>query len=392
MPNFKEEDIKMSGLTYPSDLGDGITYPDIIQITIIKKNGANLKFIKDNAGKNFKADLANSALGKRLVKELNEARTKPDANGKKMEKLNATQAIEQIVSVSGQLQNVADDLIDAKPDGVSDLLQLGSAFGTSLVDTLQKSKIDPTTGKPSIEKPLATISLPMPDNLTYNEQIEWQSTDLGALGGGAKGASLNGGSVAGAGFSQLGSIISGGTGALVSSVLGAGIAGGAVLGVLGAGNSVQGTIESQVRVKSNPFKEQTFQGVPFRPFEFSWTFSPTSQREVDDIKKIIKLLRQHSRPSYDGGNQFLFKYPDTMQIEFKTYSRKSGILKANPDVLITNKYLPKLKQCICKSINTNYATAGWHSFKEGAPTSITLQLQFEEIDIVTSEDIETEDY
>ena len=103
------------------------------------------------------------------------------------------------------------------------------------------------------------------------------------------------------------------------------------------------------------------------------------------------MLRQNSRPDYSGGNEFLFTYPNTMQIQFKTYLRKNDIT-VEDDVLIDNDYLPKLHPCVCKSINTNYATAGWHSFVDGAPTSITLQLQFEEINIVTSEQIKTEGY
>ena len=44
---------------------------------------------------------------------------------------------------------------------------------------------------------------------------------------------------------------------------------------------------------------------------------------------------------------------------------------------------------VCKSVNTNYTTAGWRSFENGAPTSVTLQLGFEEIDIITSDDVDT---
>ena len=217
----------------------------------------------------------------------------------------------------------------------------------------------------------------MPDNLTYNEQVEWQAADLGAMSGLAKGQSTD--SLAGAGFSQLGSIISGGAGALVSGVLGGGVAGGAVLGALGGGSTVQGTIESQLKLRANPFKEQTFQGIPFRPFEFSWTFSPTSEKEVKDIKDIINQIRGHSKPDYGEGGKFFFKYPHEFKIEFLTFDTN--------EELIHNEYLPKLKNCICKSVNTNFATAGWYSFEKGAPTSITLQLQFEEIEIITKDDV-----
>jgi len=368
--------------TFPSDLENSKAYPDMIQIRIVKQGGADLKKFTSGLDNSITEQIKTNGLQEKIFAGLDKKKDadKRESLQKALDSGNATLIIAELST-----RRAIDGF---KNEGTLDGLDLvGSIIGTAA----QQAAVDFQESKPRLEM-LNLISLPMPDNLTYNEQIEWQSTDLGGIGGLAKGASLNGGSAAGAGFSQLGSIISGGTGALVSSVLGAGIAGGAVLGVLGAGNAVQGTIESQIKVKSNPFKEQTFQGVPFRPFEFSWTFSPTSQTEVDTIKEIINLLRQNSRPSYrGGGNEFLFDYPNTMQIEFKTYLRKNDIT-VKDDVLINNDYLPKLKQCICKSINTNYATAGWHSFKDGAPTSITLQLQFEEIDIVTSDDIKDKGY
>jgi len=367
--------------TFPSDLENSKAYPDMIQIRILKQGGADLKKFTSGLDNSITEQINSNGIREKIFAGLDE---KKDAGKIKSlrQALDSGQATLIIAELSAQRA------IDGfKNEGTLDALDLvGSIIGTAA----STAAADFQKSKPTLEM-LNLISLPMPDNLTYNEQIEWQSTDLGGIGGLAQGKTLNGGSAAGAGFSQLGSIISGGTGALVSSVLGAGIAGGAVLGVLGAGNALQGTIESQIKIKSNPFKEQTFQGVPFRPFEFSWTFSPTSQTEVDTIKEIINLLRQNSRPDYSGGNEFLFTYPNTMQIQFKTYLRKNDIT-VEDDVLIDNDYLPKLHPCVCKSINTNYATAGWHSFVDGAPTSITLQLQFEEINIVTSEQIKTEGY
>ena len=84
----------------------------------------------------------------------------------------------------------------------------------------------------------------------------------------------------------------------------------------------------------------------------------------------------------DKPDSAIFSYPDEFKIEFLT---NNGY-----DYFEPNKYLPKLKQCVCKSVNTNFTTAGWKSFEEGAPTTITLQLGFEETDIITSEQVEIE--
>ena len=176
-------------------------------------------------------------------------------------------------------------------------------------------------------------------------------------------------------------MLAGGAGAIVSKLLGGGLLGGAVLGGLGGGAALQGAIESNLRVKSNPFKEQTFQGVGFRPFEFSFVFNARSQTEVNTIRKIINTFRKFSKPSLESPESAIFNYPAEFQIEFLTLKQ---------DIWTPNKYLPKLKQCVCKSVNTNFTTAGWKSFEEGAPTTITLQIGFEETDIITNSDVKIE--
>ena len=340
---------------FPTDLelGDKGYYPDIMKITIIKRDGANIDTFKEkvkpdlvrNLKKEGQGDAANTAIA-----------TKLEEGGGIFGAL-----FQGIKTVTKEVGDKGTDAITGET--TKTLLK-------SLVTTFSESKAGAEF--------ISIVALPMPDNLTYNEQLEWQASDLGALSGLAKGKSAD--NLASAGFSQLGSIISGGAGALVSGVLGAGIAGGAVLGALGGGSTVQGTIESQLRIKANPFKEQTFQGVPFRPFEFSWTFSPRTLIEVNTIKDIINQIRGHSKPDYAGGSEFFFKYPHEFKIEFLTISDDDG-------QLYQNEYLPKLKNCICKSVNTNFATAGWYSFQDGAPTSITLQLQFEEVEIITHKDV-----
>lgn len=340
---------------FPTDLelGDKGYYPDIMKITIIQRDGASIDTFKDNV----KTDLARNLRKEGQGDATNTAIAKSLEGGKGIFEA----VFEGIKTVTKEAEGKGTEAFTG---------ETAKLFIESIGTSFAESK--------SEEKFISIVALPMPDNLTYNEQLEWQASDLGALSGLAKGKKAN--DIASAGFSQLGSIISGGAGALVSGVLGAGIAGGAVLGALGGGSTVQGTIESQLRIKANPFKEQTFQGVPFRPFEFSWTFSPRTLLEVNTIKDIINQIRGHSKPDYDGGSEFFFKYPHEFKIEFLTISDEDG-------QLYQNEYLPKLKNCICKSVNTNFATAGWYSFQDGAPTSITLQLQFEEIEIITKTDV-----
>ena len=57
------------------------------------------------------------------------------------------------------------------------------------------------------------------------------------------------------------------------------------------------------------------------------------------------------------------------------------------ETYITNQYLPEIKFCICQTVNTNFTAAGWRSFEGGAPSDITLQMTFQETEIITGEDV-----
>jgi hypothetical protein len=354
-------------LQFPDNLHTNYTHPDYVMFTIVNRPGASL----DKAVAALPAQLTKNITKGKLPKD--EQKTLTDLVSENQDKPLKVVGDLLLSGINKSLEEKGDNTKDAAGGAVDNsVIILGSLF-----DATNQSKNVGSTNSPTRE--VGNILLPMPDNLTYAEQTEWQGADLGAIGGLAKNGLGDTKDLAGAGFSQLGTIISGGAGALVSSVLGGGVLGGALVGALGGGNVLQGTIESTFRIKSNPFKEQTFQGVPFRPFDFSWTFSPTSENETKTIKKIINTFREYTKPSYKDLSQFQFLYPHELNVKFYT--------KKDDGSIVENEYLPCLKPCICKSINTNFATAGWHSFKDGAPTSITLQMQFEEIEIITAGDV-----
>lgn len=365
--SFKSKE-SFGNLRFPGNLGLDYVHPDYVMFTIVNRPGASLEKF-------------NKALPAALKNRINTSGIKDSEEVKKLTKIvnkNPDRPFKTIADlvVAGGDTDVAND---AKKNDKSDSATIRnlSISGGAISDAFQKSKL--IDGKKVPVRQVGSIVLPMPDNLTYAEQTEWQGADLGVIGGIAKNGTENINGVGQAGFSQLGTIISGGAGALVSSVLGGGVLGGALVGALGGGNVLQGTLETQFRIKSNPFKEQTFQGVPFRPFDFSWTFSPTSESETLEIKNIIDTFREYTKPTYKDASKFQFLYPHELNVKFYTKDASGGVVE--------NEYLPKLKPCICKSINTNFATAGWHSFKDGAPTSITLQMQFEEIEIITAGDV-----
>ena len=374
MPKIEEQNTGFDGgsLHYPTDLGVGFTHPDCVKISIGTNPGVSLGPLTDQvkqiarSGQNSRIDALN--------KELNALVGSDVPQIQKIEELSA-----EITKLRKRFS------IKELSVGLNDLAAItGEAFKGG-IETLKRGLNNLREGqKKNVFTFLQSIYLPMPENLVYNEPIDWTGTDLGMMKAGADALLGKAGSdnaLSSAALGQAGNVLAGGAGAIVSKLLGGGLLGGAVLGGLGGGNALQGAIESNLRIKANPFKEQTFQGVGFRPFEFSFIFNARSQTEVNTIRKIINTFRKHSKPSLESTESAIFNYPSEFQIEFLTLSQGGWI---------DNEYVPKLKQCICKSVNTNFTTAGWKSFEEGAPTTITLQLGFEEVDIITSGDVEIE--
>ena len=53
-----------------------------------------------------------------------------------------------------------------------------------------------------------------------------------------------------------------------------------------------------------------------------------------------------------------------------------------------NPYIPQIKMCVLKTINTNFAAQNaWRSLQNGAPVEISLALTFVETELVTGEDV-----
>lgn len=374
MPKINRS-IEKTSLQYPDDLGVGFTYPDCIKIEIVKKDGLSLDGVKDTLektiedGKTTRFVELNSSI-KDLEKQLTEV---DKADREQLESITAlieTQRTERR-ELSGRLK---------KGSGIalSDAAALLKNPVKLLKDSLAAVRAE---NKKLSEEHIQSIYLPMPEQLGYNEAVDWSGADLGIAKAGMDALLANpkGSDIKGAALGQAGNILAGGAGSLVGSLLGSGILGGAI-GAVALGGDAQSAIESKFRVKSNPFKEQTFQGVGFRPFQFDFKFNARSQSEVVTIKDIINAFRRYSKPSLESPESSIFKYPAEFKIHFLTNN--------GADSLITNKWLPKIKNCICKSVNTNFTSAGWHSFEDGAPTTISLQLGFEEIDIITNESVE----
>ena len=373
-----------SQLKYPLDVDSGIFYKEAIKFEILERSGVSLGQVAGT----FKEEISNEVEAAKSVKGLGTLIR------------NKHREINELASVSGKWaagpRNQNLDKIEAAKAQLAALEEKREGLGGSnksvgsvamevAGNSISKLQSLNAQSKPVSVRFIGSILLNMPAGVQYNEQIDWQSTDLGVVGALLKGRSglpgagdaLKSGSIA-----NVGRMAGGAAGGIISKMLGTGGAAGAVVGaVLGSNGAVQGAVESTFSIKSNPYKEQTFQGINFRPFEFSFTFRARSNEEMKEIRNIITAFRGYSKPSFDTiGQAGTFSYPKEFRIHFLT-------LDEGADDYKVNEWIPQIKTCILKGVNTNFTGSGWKTFEGGAPVDITLQLSFEETEIVTQEDV-----
>lgn len=265
--------------------------------------------------------------------------------------------------------------------GRSDKEKIAEAYdvrdaGGSILSTQGKNmKMD--------EKILEHCFLYMPNSVTYAEGANWGAEELGAIGNFVKqGLTGKGGGI----DDMLKAFAGGSVGAIAtaaSTALGAmaGGAGGALGAFMGAG-AIGGGLRAAGRFATNPYEEQMFNGIPFRSFSFEFAFAPASEPEGKMVENIIKMFRKHSRPGYVGGimGEGMFSFPNEFKIDFK--KNMNGALVPNDD-------LPKIHNCVCTNVSTNYTPEGfWVALRDGKPLAYTLGLTFNETVKITQKDVE----
>ena len=129
-----------------------------------------------------------------------------------------------------------------------------------------------------------------------------------------------------------------------------------------------------------PKMEVMFENIGKRSFSYSFTFTPSSEQEADEIDKIIKAFRFHASADYADEFGFELTIPDQFEIEYYTQNNSP------------NGYLHKIGTCVLESVNVTYGgdKMTWHetNAKGAPPTKTTLALSFKELMTVTKSAIE----
>lgn len=227
---------------------------------------------------------------------------------------------------------------------------LGAASGAVLADNAfqpdKKFRID------------SAIALAVNNTPSVTYRVEYKSMDLGSLGG-----FLAGGSAAV--DSKTGAFLGESAKALLLNTM-----------------QIPAAITSNVDPKAlaalgtnqtmNPFREQVFENVETRSFNFDYKFFPRNSSEAAAAQSIIKMFKFHMHPELDTGGLF-YIYPSTFDIQYFFNGSE------NPNI-------NKISECVLTAMKVDYGPSGqMSSFADGSPTEISMSLSFVELEVLTKE-------
>ena len=136
--------------------------------------------------------------------------------------------------------------------------------------------------------------------------------------------------------------------------------------VFGGNVSIDSLLAREQGKIMNPNMELLFNGVTLRNFRFTFKMTPRDQEESDNIKLIIRTLKQRMAAKGGGGEDFL-KTPDVFLPSYK---------KGNQD----HPFLHKFKPCFLKDMSVNYTGENVYAvYSDGTPVSMTMDLNFQEM-------------
>jgi len=229
---------------------------------------------------------------------------------------------------------------------------------------------------------LPIIVMYMPEDLSTSYSQTWGGREFGPLAG--LGLSLAGGvmnagdkgamtAAATAFGTKLNDTIGG-----VMPYMGASLVSAAMNKIPGMGGSVTANdILASTRGEIlNPNTEVLYQGQGLRNFNLNFKMLARSKAESDIIKNICATFKKASLPIGKDKAQNLIGVPNIVKVKFK---HKSG----------DHPYLTQYKCCGIGNVSINYTPDGaYATYTNGAPVVVSLGLQFQELKLVYSEDID----
>ena len=149
-----------------------------------------------------------------------------------------------------------------------------------------------------------------------------------------------------------------------------------------ARNFISGEITKSISVVGervvNPQETLSFSGVDLRSFTFTWDLYPSNQNDSENIKNIVRLLKQKALPQVEdlggggiGARAFL-NYPSIVELNL---------------LGVDESHFMRFKRCMIQSVNVDYGGGGMPEIlKGGKPAVVSISITFSELQINTAED------
>ena len=256
----------------------------------------------------------------------------------------------------------------------------------------------------ALKKLIGTVVLPIPSGIQDNNAISWGDDTMNSINAGAAGYAINNTAQFATGFGGLalgGAALNSATGTQLpikgmAGLLSLGAAGlspdnpmlkpavvSALLNAAGFEVSAATILARGAGIVPNSNLELLFQGPTLRQFGFSWRMSPRSELEARNVKRIIRFFKQGSSPrkvnsqSGAGARSLFLGTPNVFKLSYKT---------GNEEISGLNKF----KICALVNMSVVYAPDGtWAAYDKGQPVSLTMSLNFQEIEPVYESDYQT---
>lgn len=226
----------------------------------------------------------------------------------------------------------------------------------------------------------SVVDIYMPMGLQFRDNVAYENMDLGAAGAGAE-AGLS------SGVGALKGMIEAGTKSLASGLTGAAGDGLTALGVVklasmvpGLGDETGAAAKLAGQVTTNPNTRVLFKQVNMREFAFTFKFIPSSQKEAEEVKQIIKHFRSELYPedillplSNQTSISVGYKFPNKFRI----------------DVLYDGQHVAtKIKPCFLRDVSVTYNNTSMSMHSDGNFSEIEMSLSFQETRTLNKKDIE----
>jgi len=224
-----------------------------------------------------------------------------------------------------------------------------------------------------------SIAIYLPPNVTDSTSVGYTNAEMGVIGAAAAGAADVVTALRTGDISSLATTLGGAATNLLAT---AGLnLGSEFIGTLAGVDpeGLKGFAKKAFGQASNPYMEVLFEGVEMRTFTYNFTFSPRNADETEDVKKIIEMFRFHMLPELNGGSSAFMTLPSTFDIH---YMYQMGSNEARE-----NDYYTKIATCVLKGCDVDYTPGGVKSFASGAPTQITMNLTFQETEMLTKQHV-----